>query len=80
MTFMHDTTPEAERAYYDVIRRMSPEQRLAQANRLSVQMRSLVLESIQEQHPEFSKREVQMAYWRRIMTDREYNSLFAGPA
>ncbi len=78
MSFMHDTSPEAERVYYDIIARMTPGQRLAQANRLSVRMRSLVLESIQEQHPEFSKRETQMAYCQRIMTDGEFKTLFAG--
>ncbi len=78
MSFMQDTSVEAEQVYYDVIARMTPEQRLAQANRLSVRMRSLVIESIQEQHPEFTKRETQIAYCRRIMTDTEFAAIFQG--
>lgn len=78
MSFMHDTSPEAERVYYDIIAGMTPEQRLAQADRLSVRMRSLVIESILEQYPEYSKRDAQIAYCRRIMTDEEFETLFAG--
>ncbi len=78
MSFMHDTTPDAERVYYETLARMTPEQRLRQASRLSERMRSILLESIQDEHPEFTDREVRMAYFRRIMTDKEYDSFVAG--
>lgn len=78
MSFMQDTSPEAERVYYDLLARMTPEQRLLRASRFSGRMRSILLESIQAQHPEYSDREVRMEYFRRIMTESEFTSFTAG--
>lgn len=78
MSFMHDTTPEAERYYYDAIARLTPEQRLLRASRFSSRMRSILLDSIQDDHPEFSIREVRMEYFRRIMSDEEFETFVAG--
>ena len=78
MGYMHDTTPEAERIYYETMYRMTPEERLLQANRLSVGMRQMALESIRMRHPEYTDHEVVAAYSRRILTAREFKILFPG--
>lgn len=78
MDFMLDTSPEAKRVYYDTMYRMSPEERLLQANRLSVGMREMALESIRIRHPEYSDFEVLTSYSRRILTAQEFRTLFPG--
>lgn len=78
MNFMQDTTPEAEQVYYDTLARMSPEQRLTQASRYSLRMKSLLLESIREEHPEYSEHDVKLEYFRRILTDKEFEIFLAG--
>ena len=78
MEFMLDTTPEAKRVYYDTMYRMTPEERLIQANRLSVGMREMALESIRMRHPEYTDFEVITSYARRILTGQEFKTLFPG--
>lgn len=78
MGYMLDTTPEAEQVYYDTIYRMTPEERLLQANRLSVGMREMALESIRMRHPEYTDFEVIASYSRRILTESEFATLFPG--
>jgi len=78
MEFMLDTSPEARRVYYDTMYRMTPEERLLQANRLSVGMREMALESIRMRHPEYSDLEVVMSYARRILSAQEFKILFPG--
>jgi hypothetical protein len=78
MEFMLDTSPEAERVYYDTIYRMTPEERLLQANRLSVGMREMALESIRMRHPEYTDFQVIASYSRRILSEREFAILFPG--
>ena len=77
MGFMHDTTPEAERVYYDTLARISPEQRLIRANRYSLRMKAILLDSIRDENPDFSERQVKLEFFRRIMTDEEFETLLA---
>ena len=77
MSFMLDTTPDAERFYYDLLASKTSEERLIQANRLSVRMRAMVLDAIQMQNPGFSEHEVKMEYFRRILTREEFRQLNA---
>lgn len=77
MSFMLDTTPDAERFYYDLLASKSSEERLIHANRLSVRMRTMVLEAIQEQNPDYSELEVKMEYFRRILTRDEFSQFSA---
>jgi hypothetical protein len=76
MRFMHDTTPEAEEVYYAMLAAMPPERRFAQANSLSVRMRSTALASIRAQYPDYSDYEVKRVYFRRIMTPEEFKTNF----
>lgn len=77
MSYMLDTTPDAERFYYDLLASKSSEERLIHANRLSVRMRTMVLEAIQQQNPDYSELEVKMEYFRRILTRDEFSQFSA---
>ena len=77
MSFMLDTTPDAERFYYDLLASKSSEERLIHANRLSVRMRTMVLEAIQQHNPDYSELEVKMEYFRRILTRDEFSQFSA---
>ena len=72
MSFMLDTTPDAERFYYELLASKTPEERLIQASRLSVRMRVIALEGIRQQNPGFSEHEVKMEYFRRTLTAEEF--------
>ena len=52
MTARHDTTPAAEYAQLDAIRRLEPIQRLMQALDLSDSIRALALSRLRELHPD----------------------------
>lgn len=77
MSYMLDTTPDAERFYYDLLASKSSEERLIHANRLSIRMRTMVLEAIQQQNPDYSELEVKMEYFRRILTRDEFSQFSA---
>ena len=49
---MGDTTPAAEQARLDAIRRVAPIQRLTQALELSESVRALALSRLRELHPD----------------------------
>ena len=76
MDFMHDTTPDAKKAYYQIVASKTPAQRAMLAQTLSRRIRLTSMAGIRKQNPNFTEDEVKRAYVRRIMTEEEYETLF----
>ena len=64
-----DTTPEAYRVQLEVLRRMTPEQCLEQAMRLSETVIRLCESGIRAHHPEYGDREIFLARARAVLGD-----------
>lgn len=79
MNFMYDTTPEAKKAYYEMIAGKTPAQRALLTQALSKRVRLTSMSGIRRQHPEYSEDDVKKAYLRRIMTVEEYETVFRAP-
>lgn len=79
MEFMLDTSPEARDAYYKIVAGKSPAQRAMLTQSLSERVRLASLAGIKRQNPQFTDRELKLAYARRIMTEDEFNVLFSSP-
>lgn len=77
MNFMYDTTPEAKRAYYEIIASKTPAQRALLTQALSKRVRLTSMAGIRRQNPEYSEDDVKKAYLHRILTDEEFNTLFS---
>jgi len=76
MGFMLDTSPEARAAYFRIIASKTPAQRALLTQSLSERIRLASMAGIRRQNPEFTDREVKLAYARRIMTEDEFNTMF----
>jgi len=63
---VQDTSPEAQRRYYELLGQLSPEQRLARAARLSHATRELALAGIRQQQPQLDETEVKIALAERL--------------
>jgi hypothetical protein len=67
MTPRADIKPRPNRArYVQVLRAMTPEQRLAKAIELSELSRALMRAGLRERHPEASERELHALYLERL--------------
>lgn len=62
-----DTTPEAQRMQYEMMRRLSPEQRLSLAFALTDTMRQLVLADLHHRFPEASPDEIRRRFIARVL-------------
>jgi regulator of sirC expression with transglutaminase-like and TPR domain len=58
-----DTSPEAWRQYEDILRRMTPEQKLQRAFELSRMVRTLAEAGLRERYPQAEDREI---FLRRV--------------
>jgi len=76
MRFMHDTTPEAERVYYEMLAAKSFADRALLTQALSRRIRQISQAGIRAQNPAYSDEEVNREYLRRIMTRDEFKVLF----
>lgn len=61
-----DTTPEAARVYWDMIRQMPRERRLKRIVELSRLMRAFVTANIRRRHPTYTDEQVRNAVWERV--------------
>jgi hypothetical protein len=67
MTMIADIKPRPNRALYiEVLRRMTPGQRLAKAMELSELSRSLTRAGLRERHPQASEDELHALYLERL--------------
>jgi hypothetical protein len=64
-----DTSREAHEVQLAIYRRMSPEQKLMLAIRMSEEVREVAADGIRTRHPEYSPEEVRFALWRMLHGD-----------
>lgn len=62
MAYTTDTSPEAEAVQLELIRKMDPEVRAAQAIRMTTRLVRECKAAIRRNHPEFSDEEVGIAF------------------
>lgn len=62
-----DTTPEAQRKHYELMRRLSPEQKLSLAFALTNTTRQLILADLHHRFPEASRDEIRRRFIARVL-------------
>lgn len=62
-----DTTPEAQQKRFELLRRLSPERRLALAFELTDTVRQLVLADLQHRFPQASEEEIRRRFIARAL-------------
>lgn len=62
-----DTTPEAQRMHYELMRRLPPSRRLALAFELTQATRKLILADLQCRFPEASQTEIHRRFIARVL-------------
>lgn len=64
-----DTTPRALKRYVERLRATPPRERLERALRLSERARAATMSDVRRQHPNATKRELAVAFVRRVYGD-----------
>jgi len=62
-----DTTPEAQQMQYELMRKLSPEQRLSLAFALTDTMRQLVLADLHHRFPQADPEEIRRRFIARVL-------------
>ena len=68
--FAQDTSPDAAQRQFDVLKKMGTDGRAKLTVELSDNLREVAMSGIKQRHPEYSKQQVQKAYFKLIL-DRE---------
>jgi len=63
-----DTTPEAQRKHYELMRKLSPEQRLSMAFALTDATRNLILADLHHRFPEADENEIKRRFIARVLS------------
>ncbi len=63
-----DTTPEAQRKHYELMRRLSPEQKLSMAFALTDATRTLVLADLKHRFPDADENEIKRRFIARVLS------------
>jgi hypothetical protein len=63
-----DTTPEAQRKHYELMRKLSPEQRLSMAFALTDATRDLILADLHHRFPEADENEIRRKFIARVLS------------
>ena len=63
-----DTTPEAQRKQYELMRRLSPEQKLSMAFALTDATRTLVLADLKHRFPDADENEIKRRFIARVLS------------
>ncbi len=61
-TYTTDTSAEAEAVQLELLRQMTPQQRIEKMCGLSQQVRQMAFQAIRRQHPEYSEDEVKWTF------------------
>lgn len=64
-----DTTIEAERVQFDILRKMPPAQRLRCACNLTQSVRNLLAQGARSRHPDYSEEQIRLAVIRLILPE-----------
>jgi hypothetical protein len=62
-----DTTPQAQRKQYELMRKLSPEQKLSMAFALTDATRQMVLADLKHRFPEASEEEIKRRFIARVL-------------
>jgi len=62
-----DTTPEAQSKHYELIRKLSPEQKLSMAFALTDATRNLILADLHHRFPEANENEIKRRFIARVL-------------
>jgi hypothetical protein len=71
-----DTSEEAWEVYLDILRKMTPEQRMMRAFRLTDTMRDVAMSGIRQRHPEYDDSQVRMALLGITMSKEQWRQHF----
>jgi hypothetical protein len=63
-----DTKPEAQRKHYELMRKLSPEQRLSMAFALTDATRNLILADLHHRFPEADENEIRRKFIARVLS------------
>lgn len=63
-----DTTPEAQRKHYELMRRLSPEQKLSMAFALTDATRTLILVDLKHRFPNADENEIKRRFIARVLS------------
>ncbi len=63
-----DTTPTAQRKHYELMRNLSPEQRLSMAFALTDATRKLILADLHHRFPEANENEIKRRFIARVLS------------
>lgn len=75
---LRDTTVEAAAAYYEALRRMTPEERFRRALRLSDELREVLVAGIRQRHPDYDEQTVKLARNRLLWGDALFAEVYPG--
>ncbi len=73
-----DTPPEVWRVYFQRLREMTPQERLAQAFRLTERARRLTEAGVRSRHPDYDNATVRLAVIRITVGDELFRKFFPG--
>jgi len=71
-----DTTIEAVRKQFEILRRLGPEARLKMAFELSDNLRSIVETGVRERNPSYDEQEIRQEVLRLMIGERLYREAF----
>jgi hypothetical protein len=71
-----DTSSEAWQVWLELVRKMTPAERLQRALDLSNTVRELAIAGIREQHPDASEREVFLLFAQRQLGDDLFRKVY----
>lgn len=57
-----DTSPEAEAIQLDLLRKMTPKQRIQKMCSLSQNVRQMAFEAIRRRHPDYDEQDIRLAF------------------
>jgi hypothetical protein len=77
-SILRDTSLEATRAYFAVLRRMTPDERVKQALELSDQMCAVLEAGVRHRHPEYDEQQVRLATIRLRLGTRLFREVHPG--
>ncbi|MBI4556209.1 MAG: hypothetical protein HY706_01375 [Candidatus Hydrogenedentes bacterium] len=73
-----DTTPEAARVYFDVLRKIGMEGRARMAFELSDNLRSILQSGVRMRHPDYDEHQVWLAAVRLSIGDELFKKAYPG--
>ncbi|MHC4752246.1 MAG: hypothetical protein ACYTFW_20530 [Planctomycetota bacterium] len=73
-----DTTLEAARKQFEILRRLGPEARLKMSLELSDNLRRTVEAGVRHRHPDFDDKKVRLEVLRLMIGDKLYKQILKG--